>query len=377
MKCLLLYASFGDGHVQVARALSEALTRDLGAEVRAVDTFRQTNEALARMNERIFEWSTRYAPALYGWSYDWTRDLSIRHPLWAALARFSRRAAWRAIRDFEPDVIVQLFPDHALAKLPPGRRPLVAVVLTDFAVHSRWVHPNADLVIAPTHDAAAHVRRLRPDVRVVVGGIPVRDQFRRCALPRRADARRIVMLTGGRGVFPQYEEVLERLVSHFPDHVIEVMCGRNSRMFEGVRAFAQRSGHTSIHPIGFTDDVASHLQQADFVLAKAGGVTIAECLASGTPMVFYKPLPGQERENARCIEKLGAGRIAASLTDLDRLFAAWSPDFQRSLQARATELGRPGAASWVAACLARAWGNRPAVTREAMDAAPLVVQERG
>lgn len=377
MRCLLLYGSFGDGHVQVARALSESLTRDLGAEVRAVDTFRQTNEALARMNERIFEWSTRYAPALYGWSYDWTRYLSIRHPLWAFLARFSRRAAWRAIQEFEPDVIVQLFPDHALAKLPPGRRPLVAVVLTDFAVHSRWVHENADLVIAPTDEAAADVRRLRPDVRVVVGGIPVRDQFRRCGLPRPDGIRRIVLVTGGRGVFPQYEGVLDRLVRHFPDHVIEVMCGRNRRMLEGVRAFARRTGNTSVQPLGFTDDVASHLQRADFVIAKAGGVTIAECLASGTPMVFFKPLPGQERENARCIERLGAGRIAGSLADLDRLFAAWSDDLRETMRSRAVALGRPGAASFASACVARAWQRHQASGRGVPAAAPLALQERG
>jgi len=376
MKCLLLYASFGDGHVQVARALSEALTRDLGAEVRAVDTFRQTSALLARINERIFEWTTRYAPALYGWSYDWTRNFSIRHPLWAFLARFSRRAAWRAIHEFHPDVIVQLFPDHALAKLPPGPRPVVAVVLTDFAVHSRWVHANADLVVVPTHEAAAHVRRFRPDVRVEVGGIPVRDQFRRCALSRLDGARRIVLLTGGRGVFPQYEGVLERLIRHFPDHVIEVMCGRNARMLERVKAFAERAGHARIHPIGFTDDVASHLQQAEFVIAKAGGVTIAECLASGTPMVFYKPLPGQERENARCIERLGAGRIASTLADLDHLFAHWSEETQGAMRLRAVELGKPGAASYVSSCLARAWERHQALGHEAPAAAPLVLQER-
>ncbi|WP_234969516.1 MGDG synthase family glycosyltransferase [Alicyclobacillus vulcanalis] len=374
----MLYASFGDGHVQVARALAEALQRELGAEVAAVDTFRQTNEWLARMNERLFEWTTRYAPALYGWSYDWTRNLSIRHPLWAALARFSRRAAWQAVEHTEPDVIVQLFPDHALAELPPGRRPLVAVVLTDFAVHSRWIHANADLVVVPTDEAAHHVRRLRGDVAVEVGGIPVRDQFRRCRLPRTAGRRRIVLLAGGRGVFPQYEGVLERLVRHFPGHEIQVMCGRNARMHERVRAFAERMGHSNICPVGFTEDVASYLQQADFVIAKAGGVTIAECLASGTPMIFYKPLPGQERENARCLERLGAGRIAGSLADLDRLFAEGAGDIAGAMRRRALELGKPGAASYVAACLARHWARRRGCSPAgASDAARLVLQERG
>ncbi len=377
MKCLLLYASFGDGHVQVARALSEALTQDLSAEVRAVDTFRQTNPRLAQWNERIFEWSTRYAPALYGWSYDWTKALSIRHPLWALLARFSRAAAWRAIREFQPDVIVQLFPDHALAKLPDGLRPFVAVVLTDFAVHSRWVHASADLVVVPTNEAALDVRRLRGDVRVEVGGIPIRRQFRQCVLPRSDGEHRIVLLTGGRGVFPQYEGVLERLAQHFPQHVIEVMCGRNARMMERVRSFAERAGQARIHPMGFTEDVASHLQRADFVIAKAGGVTIAECLASGTPMVFYKPLPGQERENARCIERLGAGRIASNLGDLDRLFANWSEETQRAMQLRAVELGKPGAASFVSACLAGGWERLEAQGRGERTAAPHVAQERG
>ncbi|WP_284198973.1 MGDG synthase family glycosyltransferase [Alicyclobacillus sacchari] len=306
MKCVLFYGSFGDGHVQVGKALSEVFAREFGADVAMIDTFRTTNRFVAWLNERVFEWSTRYLPGLYGLSYDWTRNLATTHPLWSLLARFSRKAAWRALEEHRPDIVVQLFPDHALARMPKGTRPMVAVVLTDFAVHNRWFHRGVDLYILPDARAVDESARFTQGKTIAIAGIPIRRQFSTCSLVERSGRRSIVLVTGGRGVFPQFQGVLDRLLRRFPNHTIHVLCGRNRRMFAQVTSFAKtRCAAERIVPIGFTEQLATYLQQADFVMAKAGGVTIAECLACGVPMVFFRPLPGQERENAHRVARMG------------------------------------------------------------------------
>ncbi|KRW92078.1 MGDG synthase family glycosyltransferase [Alicyclobacillus hesperidum] len=348
MKCILLYGSFGDGHVQVGKAISEVLAQEFGADVEMIDTFRTTNRFVAWFNERVFEWSTRYFPGLYGVSYDWTRNLATTNPLWSLLARFSRKAAWRALQEHRPDIVVQLFPDHALARMPKGIRPFVAVVLTDFSVHSRWFHKGVDLYILPAERAVDESARFTQDKAVVVAGIPIRRQFSACALMKQS-GRSIVVLTGGRGVFPQFQDVLDRLVGRFPSHTIYVLCGRNQRMFAQVRSFAEaRCVAERIVPVGFTEQLAAYLQQADFVMTKAGGVTVAECLACGVPMVFFRPLPGQERENANCVARMGAGLIVHSLRELEATLAILSDEVIAQLARRARENGRP-AAAWTAA----------------------------
>ena len=40
------------------------------------------------------------------------------------------------------------------------------------------------------------------------------------------------------------------------------------------------------------------MQMSDLFIGKPGGLTTAECLASGLPMVIVAPIPGQEERNS-------------------------------------------------------------------------------
>lgn len=319
MKCLLLYASFGDGHVQVSNAIRHVLENDFVTEVVSVDTFRNTSPRMARFNEWIYEATTKFAPFLYGWSYDWTRRLSIRHPLWKVLSLFSRKAAWQAMRDHQPDIVIQLFPDHALARWPQlAKRPYLAVVLTDFAAHSRWFHDSVDLYLLPSTRVSEDAANLMPShAKQQVSGIPIRSQFSSCMTAWQYVRPTIVVSAGGRGLFPDIDTVLHTLLHECSSYNVIVMCGRNERMLNVVRDLALSwNEQMRLQAIGYTEDISTWIQQASFVVAKAGGISIAECLACGTPMVFYRPQPGQELKNAKCIQDIGAGRIARNVRSL-------------------------------------------------------------
>ncbi|WP_284285387.1 MGDG synthase family glycosyltransferase [Alicyclobacillus fastidiosus] len=213
MRVLLFYASFGDGHRQVAHAIQDVLQQEYRAEVSLVDPFRQTSRALAAFNEWVYETLTAYAPFLYGWSYNWTRRLSPQHVLWKLLATLSRRATWAKVLAHQPDIVVQLFPDHALAKYPPTliSRPVIVTALTDYALHSRWFHANVDLYLMPTDDIVLEAARFQTaGSKVVVSGIPIRDQFSVCRLDSDAPQGAIVISAGERS-FPEFIVCAHRL----------------------------------------------------------------------------------------------------------------------------------------------------------------------
>lgn len=360
MKCLLFYASFGDGHVQVARALRASLEQDYHAEVVMMDPFRSTNQRLARLNEQIFELSTAMSPKLYGLSYDLTKNYSKNHPLWKMLAQLSRKAAWRALSEYEPDIVIQLFPDHALAKTPKTVEPMISVVLTDYAIHSRWFHRAVDLYVLPSSSAELESIRFR-DARAstIVTGIPIRDQFAPASVVRSEKQRSIVISAGGRGVFPNLEDVVQLVLITFPQYRLIVLCGRNERMRTRMKEYASRcAAEGRVDAVGFTDDIASYFQNAAFVIGKAGGVSSAECMACGTPVIFFKPLPGQELENARSIEREGAGIVVKNLANLKATFASWTMEREEDMRRRALMLGRPHAARDAAGAIVRAWIER-------------------
>lgn len=347
MKCLLLYASFGDGHAQVAAALKRVLSEQYEADVHEVDTFRQTSTALAKLNEWIYETTTRYVPFLYGLSYDVTKTFHPRHPLWRVLAWLSRPATWRIVQSYEPDVVIQLFPDHALAKLPEmANKPLLVTVLTDYAVHSRWFHDNVDIYLFPSERTREEASPfLTEKSKAVVTGIPIREQFSMCSLTSAQQDAFVAISTGGRGVFPDLEAVIACLLDECRERRVIVLCGRNERMRRVVESFKMKHPCGElVEAVGYTTEMASYIQRASFVIAKAGGVSTAELLASGTPIVFYRPLQGQELDNARLVEQTGAGVVVRHVRQLRHVVRQWTPEVEAQIRAACIANGRPYAA---------------------------------
>lgn len=210
-KALLIPASLGDGHKQVASALRTAFIEH-GVEVVEVDCFRATNLRMARCLECSYEWITRYTPPAYGMLYRMTSNLGPHSRLWKATSLLSSPAVIRALEQYHPDIVLQLFPDHSLAtRLPKLKRPYIGVVLTDYSVHGNWFHDNVDTYFF-AHEKLRDLAEpfLTTQSEVVISGIPVRSQFYMDNTLQSVSKNHpyILFATGGRGVFPQLRRAI-------------------------------------------------------------------------------------------------------------------------------------------------------------------------
>jgi len=83
------------------------------------------------------------------------------------------------------------------------------------------------------------------------------------------------------------------------------------------------------------------------LISKAGGATVQETLAAGTPMIITQVVPGQEEGNARLIINKEAGALATTpleiLATTQRAFADGAQEWLR-WQRAAASLSRPNAA---------------------------------
>jgi processive 1,2-diacylglycerol beta-glucosyltransferase len=81
------------------------------------------------------------------------------------------------------------------------------------------------------------------------------------------------------------------------------------------------------------------------MVTKAGGLTTAECLAKGLPMVFLPPVPGQEEDNAEFFKSHGAGCIARNSKEVVELTTNLlaMPEKREAMSQSARRLYRPGA----------------------------------
>jgi len=84
---------------------------------------------------------------------------------------------------------------------------------------------------------------------------------------------------------------------------------------------------------------------ADVLVTKAGGMTLAEAMATEAPLLLYGSLPGQERRNERFAARAGIALVARRRADLTPLLerALDEPALLERLRARMRRLRRPDA----------------------------------
>jgi processive 1,2-diacylglycerol beta-glucosyltransferase len=101
---------------------------------------------------------------------------------------------------------------------------------------------------------------------------------------------------------------------------------------------------------GWTDTVPELMAAATLLITKPGGLTSAEALCAGLPMIVTHPIPGPEERHVRYLVQQGVALEAKSLEEIPRLVTRMlsKPDSLDELSRRQKDMSRPDAAHAVA-----------------------------
>lgn len=295
--------------------------------------------------------------ALKGRAGNWPGGVLRSGLLRIACQRLSRRLGTQ-IRAFDPDVILvtEMWPAVLLSSLK--RRHTVAApiigVLTDYGVHDLWVQPCiAHYCVASPDMRAALLAAGVEEARIGLTGIPLMPGFREppsSEEARRAlgldQARSTVLLLGG-GLGLGLEQAAQQLATLATDTQWLLVAGRNEPALEHLRALANTAG-SRLRLYGWTERMELLTRAADLVVGKPGGLTVAEALACGRPLLASHCLRGQEGFNVRFLESHGVGQLVP-VQDLATIVALLLEDRPRLalMQARAWDLGHRDSAQRV------------------------------
>jgi processive 1,2-diacylglycerol beta-glucosyltransferase len=196
-----------------------------------------------------------------------------------------------------------------------------------------------------------------PGERITVSGIPVDPDFGknqdkpalRRKLGLRQDAPVILVSAGALGVNPA-EQVVKSLRQMSHRVQVVVICGKNPEAKFRVEAELQKSmapqSKVEFKVLGYVEDMPSWMGAADLLVSKPGGMTSAEAMASGLPMVIYDPIPGQEERNSDQLLEKGAAIKCNEITILGYKVGKLlgEPGRLEAMRQSARKMGQPQAA---------------------------------
>ena len=321
IRVLLLSAPIGSGHRMAAEAIKEELESFDNIEVTHGNVFNFFPRFLGETFLACYLGILKLCPWLYQMTYAWGNKESAS--LW--LRNFINRCLLYLGSGFlnkvKPDIVIAT---HAtptgIMSLYKEKHPeiFLGVVITDFTVHKWWICKNVDAYFVADESLK---EKFSAGTIVESFGIPLRKEFRvedglelRKNFGWTSSEKVCLVMGGGDGLLPM-EEIISALHALKLENLrLVAICGKNAKL---KKSLAEKFGcKEKVEIIGYTNEVPSYMKAADLIISKAGGLTASESLASNLQFIIYKPLPGQEQNNASFLAKKYGARICLDITSL-------------------------------------------------------------
>jgi len=328
-KILILSATFGDGHKQVAKAISEAVEYTLpNASPIILDIMEWIHPYLYPFSLFVYKRGIKKFPQVYSYFYKKTRVKNSFSTKLNSLFTFGLQTMLEVIQRIKPRVVVSTYPFAAgiISKLKEqGLINIPAVtIITDYTDHSYWIHPYTDLYIVGSNQVRDQLISLGiEDDKIKNTGIPVRQKFiesqpRELLLEKygmSSNKFTVLIMGGGDGFIGKGRSTFRALESVSQTLQLIIVCGRNKKLKKQLELELKDYKH-DVLLLGFCENIQELMAISDLMITKPGGVTTSEALAMGLPLLIYHPLPGQEEDNAEFLWKSGLAFLAKTENDL-------------------------------------------------------------
>lgn len=309
IKILLITAPYGNGHLAVANSLIEEFKKYPEVEYILYDLYTEDYPATTAFIKKFY--LSTYKKGLQQQTYrffyygsDKLLDLKIAKPY----VRFGFKKLVKKIEEIKPDLILNTFPVYCTYSLKEADINIpVYTVITDYFANSNWISKSARVHYLATENVSTQLtlREIKEE-QYEITGIPIKpkfydeytdDQINELKKKFRIeeDKKVILLVAGAHGVVPN----VNKIVKYFTDEEkiqLIVVCGKNRHLFNKLnRKFYKPK---NLHIYEFVNNMQELMRVSDIMITKPGGITMTEAANIGIPVILYRPVYGQELENA-------------------------------------------------------------------------------
>jgi processive 1,2-diacylglycerol beta-glucosyltransferase len=325
-KILIFYVSPFSGHHKAAQALEEAVRLSApSAEVNVINAFEYLNPILGRVITKTTLGMIKKTPALWGKIYDNPAVMEKLKKTREKLHNHNMPKLRKLLDEFTPDAVycTQALPCGLVAeyKKQTGSDLTLIGVLTDYAPHSYWIFDEVDHFIVPSEETARVLSERGINIdKMKICGIPVSPVFAERKnkdhimneLGLSSEYPVILVMGGSRGMGAIRDIVRSVVKDPYNKYQFIVVTGKNRRLYNSLK----KINDNKIKIVSYADNIDELMEVSELIITKPGGITTAEAIAKGLPMILIDPIPGQERFNADYFSKNGA---AVEIKDLSKI----------------------------------------------------------
>lgn len=383
---IIVHASVGSGHRSAANAIAQAfrmlaesddaeIPSDLDVEVLDILDWGR----IKFDGDKTASLFTGFTRPIYDltWRYTFTGRL-----LWGGGTVWSRimfPAFTEHVRKRPPLAVVCTH--ITAANVAVGARMLSGVsfpiisVPTDYETEGLWPHLYTDLFCVASESMAETLRpRKVPEERILITGIPTRDDFRETYDKRQVrdelglpqDKQVVLALAGAYLPRPyvRFRDTLDTILPYlhsFENLHLAIVAGNDEDYARHLRSECTELGLGNVTVFDYVERMAALMAASDLVICKSGGLTVTECLCARVPMILLGKAYGQENINVRTLTANGAAMHATTARELlDTLrHVSRNPQSTDAMLINGSFLRRPDAARDIAHAAMRLAGKPP------------------
>ncbi|MCM3652036.1 diglucosyl diacylglycerol synthase [Metabacillus litoralis] len=324
-KVLILTAKYGNGHVQVAKTLENQCNKLGFQKVIVCNLYSESFPVFSEITQFLYLKSFSFGKQFYRLFY-YGVDKIYNKRMMNLYFKMGHKRLHEIVTSEQPDMIINTFP---MIVVPEYRKKTGTViptfnVLTDFCLHRIWVHEDIDkYYVATSHVKEKLVQLGIHPSTVKVTGIPIRSQFEEEIMSSEIytkynldpNKKTLLIMAGAHGVLKNVKELCQSFIFKSEDTQIVVICGNNTILKESLDPLAT-SFPEQFKVLGYVERIDELYRIASCMITKPGGITLTEATALGVPVILYKPVPGQEKENAHFFEDNHAALIVNQVADI-------------------------------------------------------------
>ena len=323
-KIIIFYASYGGGHLSAAKAIENCLeTNYTDINVELIDCMKYINKTIEKVSTAAYRGMAKKLPWAWGKIYSDSKKGPLAH-ISSRANSFMAIKLLRLLREKQPDIVISTHPFGSqmcgYLKRKGKIHCKIATIMTDFKSHDQWLVENNYIDYFFVSNESMKTELVSKNIeneKIHVTGIPISSKFLNNfnrqeilnSLNFVENKKTILFFAGGEFGLGKSKtlDIFKCLLSIDNIQVIAIS-GRNETMKDNfIKIVNESHKQDSVIIFEFTDKVAEFMSISNLVITKPGGLTTTECLASGVPMLFINPIPGQEEENAEFLENNKVG----------------------------------------------------------------------